>query len=187
MSKNRLAMLVVGAVALLCADCSGSRVESGHEPGSGERICHTIAVMPFYYPSLYPYSLDRLRESLLNAFAARGLDRDYWERNWGKLDTMDVSLVNLNEEQADTVAKTLEVDLLITGEIRSNIKIRRTWNTRIFPNTMLVKAYHTKSGRFVLWEAPNDITYWGLIPEVKDVDSQAKDFVDRLVYMGYLK
>jgi len=187
MSKNRVTVLVITLVALLCAACSSGRLESVHVQGSEEKVCSTFAVMPFYYPSFYPYSLDRLRESFLNAFAARGLDRDYWERNWGKLDTMNISLVNLNEEQADTVAKLLEVDLLITGEMRSNVKIRRTWSTRIIPNTMLVKAYHAKSGRFVLREAPNDITYWGLMPDVKDLDKQAKDLVDRLVNMGYLK
>jgi hypothetical protein len=55
------------------------------------------------------------------------------------------------------------------------------------PNTMLLKAYHTKSRKFVLQEAPKDIVYWGLIPSVKDRDQQAKDFVDKLVKMGYLK
>ena len=187
MSNNRFAVLVIAFVALLRAACSSGRLESVHVQGYEEKVCSTFAVMPFYYPSFYPYSLDRLREAFLNAFVARGLDRDYWDRNWARLDTMNISLVNLNEDQADIVAKLLEVDLLITGEIRSNVKIRRTWSTRIFPNTMLVKAYHVKSGRFVLREAPNDISYWGLIPDVKDLDKQAKDFVDRLVNMGYLK
>jgi hypothetical protein len=187
MSENSLTVLVIAVVHLFCACCSSSNVNSSRVVDSEEKICSTFAVMPFYYPSFYPYSLDRLRESILNAFAARGLDRDYWERNWERVDTLNVSFVNLNEEQADTIAKLLEVDLLITGEMRSNVKIRRTWSTRVIPNTMPLKAYHTKSRRFVLREAPNDITYWGLIPSVKDLDKQAKDFVDKLVNMGYLK
>lgn len=187
MRKSRFAVPMIAFIALLCATCSGSRQGSAQMPSSEAKICLTVAVMPFYYPSSYPYSLDRLREAFLNAFAARGLDRDYWEINWAKLDTSNLPYVNLNEEQADTVAKLLEVDLLITGEIRNNVKLRRTWSTRVFPNTMLVKAYHAKSRRFVLREAPNDIAYWGLFPDVKDLDRQAKDFVDQLVYMGYLK
>ena len=186
MSKNRYTVAVVVSVTLLCSACSGGRFVSAHVQAR-DKACFTFAVMPFYYPSNYPYSLDQLRESFLNAFAARGLDRDYWERNWAELDTMNISLVNLNEEQADAVAKLLKVDLLITGELRNNVKFRETWNTRIFPNTMLVKAYHARSHRFVLREAPNDIGYWGLMPDVKDGDRQAKDFVDHLVSMGFVQ
>jgi hypothetical protein len=125
---------------------------------------------------------------MLNAFAARGLDRNYWETNWERVDTLNISFVNLNQEQADTIARLLEVDLLITGEIRNNVTFRRSWySSRPMPNTMLLKAYHTKSRKFVLQEAPKDIVYWGLIPSVKDRDQQAKDFVDKLVKMGYLK
>lgn len=188
MSGNSLAVLVIAVAALFCASCSSSNVNSSRVVDSEEKICSTFAVMPFYYPSYFPYSLDRLRESILNAFAARGLDRDYSERNWERVDTLNISFVNLNEEQADTIARLLEVDLLITGEMRNNVTFRRSWYaTRAIPNTMLLKAYHTRSRRFVLREAPKDIVYWGLIPSVKDFDEQAKDFLDKLVNMGYLK
>jgi len=171
MRERKATVLAIVGFAFLCATCSSSRVESIHAPKAEEKACSTFAVMPFYYPSFYPYSLDRLRESVLNAFAARGLDRDYWEKNWEKLDTLDIPFVNLNEEQADTVARLLEVDLLITGELRNNVTFRRSWYaTRTIPNTMLLKAYHTRSRRFVLREAPKDIVYWGLIPDVKSFD-----------------
>jgi len=188
MSKKSLTVPVIAMVALFCASCSSSTVSSSRVVGSEEKMCSTFAVMPFYYPSFFPYSLDRLRESMLNAFAARGLDRDYWETNWERVDTLNISFVNLNEEQADTIARLLEVDLLITGEMRSNVTLRHSWYaTRAIPNTMLLKAYHTRSRRFVLREAPKDIVYWGLIHSVKDFDEQAKGFVDKLVNMGYLR
>lgn len=187
MSENRLMVLVIVLVALCCASCSSS-MRSSRSLDSEEKICSTFAVMPFYYPSYFPYTLDRLRESLINAVRVRGLDRDYWERNWERVDTLNLSFVNLNEEQADTIARLLEVDLLITGEIRSNVTSRQSFlGTRTIPNTMLLKAYHTKSHRFVLREAPKDIVYWGLFPDAKSFDEQAKDFVDKLVAMGYVK
>jgi len=188
MSEKSLAVLVIAVIVLCCASCSSSNVSSSRAVGSEEKMCSTFAVMPFYYPSYFPYTLDRLRESLINALRARGLDRDYWETNWERVDTLNLSFVNLNEEQADTIARLLEVDLLITGEIRNNVTFRRSWYAaRAISNTMLLKAYHARSRRFVLREAPKDIVYWGLIPSVKDFDDQAKDFVDKLVNMGYLK
>jgi hypothetical protein len=188
MSEKSFTVLVIATGALFCACCSSFNVSSSRMVDSDEKVCSTFAVMPFYYPSYFPYTLDRLRESLLNALRARGLDRDYWETNWERVDTLNISFVNLNEEQADTIARLLEVDLLITGEIRNNVTFRHSWYaTRAVANTMLLKAYHTRSRRFVLREAPKDIVYWGLIPSVKDFDDQAKDFVDKLVNMGYLK
>jgi hypothetical protein len=72
--------------------------------------------------------------------------------------------------------------------MRSNVTFRHSWYaTRAIPNTMLLKAYHTRSRRFVLREAPKDIVYWGLFPDMKSVDEQVKDFIDKLVAMGYLK
>jgi hypothetical protein len=121
MSEKSLTVLVIAVIVLCCASCSSSNVSSSRAAGSEEKMCSTFAVMPFYYPSYFPYTLDRLRESLINALRARGLNRDYWETNWERVDTLNISFVNLNEEQADTIARLLEVDLLITGEIRNNV------------------------------------------------------------------
>jgi hypothetical protein len=143
--------------------------------------------MPFEENIPYPYKNDIVREALTIALVHRNCLILFDDESWSKIVDLDFLLVNLNEKQADRVAKLLNVDVIIYGESDfsqgfKQVRQEGLWQEKTILKPVLVKAYDALNGQIILRERlrmEENIT-----PTVNNIP--ANEIIERLQIEGYI-
>lgn len=152
----------------------------------------SFAILPFEEPENNPYTLDRMREALINAFMEKGYSIQIDAAIWDSLQNeLDFRIYNLNEDQASEVAQYLKVDILIFGnaDFKSGISSTRPsgiYRQKVIDRPIVIKAFDASSQKILLRERIRIREDWGLDHSEKNLRDIAIEFVNKLKSMGYI-
>ena len=172
--------------------CAGVKNQlQNNEDQKLERVCNTIAVMPFIINESYPYNSDVIRRDVELAFFR--LDCEIvapYEWDYSLIDS--INLVNPNIADCDSISRILNVDLLITGDFNFNVqsqRVRGLGRSITIYKPLILKAYNSKLKDFVLVKRDRIIERWGLFGSSGDdyIYKLSDRFARVLVNMGFLK
>ena len=180
------------AILFMLISCAGADSQlRNDENQKQERLCSTVAILPFSFNENYPFSGDLIRRDVELPFFK--LDCDIvapYEWDYSLIDS--INLVNLTREDCDSVSKLLNVDLLITGDFNFDVKserVRGFGDPITIYKPLILKAYHSKLKDFVLVRRDRIRERSGLFVSSGDdfVYKQSDRFARELVSLGFLK
>ncbi|MEW6507834.1 MAG: hypothetical protein AB1432_08840 [Bacteroidota bacterium] len=143
----------------------------------------SVVVMPFLEDQNYPYNLDMIRESFVRAFYQKGYTVVMDDSTWSIILDRDVNPAKFMKEDAITLSETINVDLIVFGQISINQSKQR--GSFITPNPISVSIYDTNKKELIIKERMDPVERWGLMWRNFSFDEMALRVVNRLAAMGY--
>ncbi len=165
---------------------SSSNYFSQTESSSDKKI-YSVIVMPFVSMERYPYSTDLVREGLMLGFYQRGFYVVMNDSIWAHVLELDMPFYNINDAMADSISKTIGVDLVVFGNIKDGTTMREggLYANRPVSRPILIKIFDAKKKKIILHERTDFIEYWGLFTKQNDIFDFGIKIATKLSSMGY--
>jgi hypothetical protein len=152
---------------------------------SGQKV-YSVVVMPFYDNLKYPYDRDLFRESVIRSLSKKGYYVILDDSTWSVILDLNLNPSKIFPDDADSVAKSIDVDIIIFGYLNFVFFHRGVYSPILrFKNPIPIRIYDSKKKEIVWRESLYLIEKRELIVNKYTFEELGDYIVRRLEYLGY--
>jgi hypothetical protein len=146
-----------------------------------------VVVMPYDRYERYPYRMDLIREFLQLGLQEKGFSIISDDSTWSTILEKDYPLYNLSQDQAESIIKDVNADLIVFGYVDNwnSTRMNGIYNDRQVSRPILVKVYDKNKKSLVMHERVDFYEYWGLNVKQLDLSAFGIQIAYKLKQIGY--